>query len=82
MGDRSRGPVPKEPTVHPRSTISGYGVLDIQKCLIEGAYPRGTKKRDQLSAANRKIEVLRWLVRMALERELLTHRHNLKNTTA
>jgi len=30
--------------------------LDIQECLIEGAYSRGTKKRDQLSAANRKIE--------------------------
>jgi hypothetical protein len=48
------------------------GVLDIQECLIEGAYSRGAKKRDQLSTANRKIEVLRWLVRLAHERELPT----------
>ena len=48
------------------------GVIDIQECLIEGAYSRGAKKRDQLSTANRKIEVLRWLVRLAHERELPT----------
>jgi hypothetical protein len=50
------------------------GVLDIQECLIEGAYSRGAKKRDQLSTANRKIEVLRWLIRLAHERELVSAR--------
>jgi hypothetical protein len=50
------------------------GVLDIHECLVEGAYSRGTKKRDQLSTANRKIEVLRWLIRLAHERELLSAR--------
>ena len=50
------------------------GVLDIHECLIEGAYSRGAKKRDQLSTANRKIEVLRWLIRLSHERELLTAR--------
>ena len=48
--------------------------LDIQECLIEGAYTRGARKREHLSAANRKIEVLRWLVRLAHERELLSQR--------
>jgi hypothetical protein len=33
--------------------------LDIQECLIEGAYSRGVTKRDQLSTANRKIEQTR-----------------------
>jgi hypothetical protein len=48
--------------------------LDIQECLIEGAYSRGIKKRDQLSTVNRKIEVLSWLIHLAHERELLTAR--------
>jgi len=50
------------------------GVFDIQESLIEGACSRETKKRDQLSTANRKIGVLRWLIRLAHERELLTAR--------
>jgi hypothetical protein len=48
--------------------------LDIQERLIEGAYTRGSEKRVHLGAANRKIEVLRWLVRLAHERELLSQR--------
>jgi hypothetical protein len=48
--------------------------LEVQECLIEGAYTRGEQKRNHLSAANRKIEVLRWLVRLAHERELLSQR--------
>ncbi len=50
------------------------GVLAIHECLIKGDYSRGTKKRDQLSSANRKIEVQRRLLRLAHERELLTAR--------
>jgi len=50
------------------------GVLDIQECLVEAAYSSGDRKREQLATANRKIEVLRWLIRMAHERELLTGR--------
>lgn len=48
--------------------------LNIQECLIEAAYSRGSAKREQLARANRKLEVLRWLVRLAHERELLTGR--------
>lgn len=48
--------------------------LDIHECLIEVAYSCGTAKHDQLARANRKLEVLRWLVRPAHERELLSGR--------
>jgi len=50
------------------------GCLDIHECLVEAAYSRGQPKREQLSTANRKLEVLRWLIRLAHERELLTAR--------
>lgn len=73
MGDLARGPFPKN-----QRFILGQRLvdtcLDIQECLIEGAYSRGKSKHDQLARANRKLEVLRWLVRLAHERELLTHR--------
>jgi len=73
MGDRSGGSVPEESAFYPRQRLVD-GVLDIHECLIDGAYSRGARKRDQLSTANRKIEVLSWLVRLAHERELLTAR--------
>jgi len=46
------------------------GALDIHECLVEAAYSRGQRKREQLATANRKLEVLRWLVRLAHERAL------------
>ena len=41
---------------------------------MEAAYSRGQDKREQLSTANRKLEVLRWLMRLAHERQLLSGR--------
>ena len=43
------------------------GVLEI---LVEAAYSR--EKRDLLADANRKMEVVRWTVRMCKDRNLLT----------
>ncbi len=50
-------------------------VLDIQQLLIEAAYSR--RKADMLAEANRKIESLRWLIRMAKDRNLLSGRQYL-----
>jgi hypothetical protein len=50
------------------------GALDIQECLVEAACSGGQQKSEQLATANRKIEVLRWLIRLAHERELLSGR--------
>ncbi len=46
--------------------------LSILELLVEAAYSRG--KAGLLAKANRDIEVLRWLVRMATDRKLLTGR--------
>ena len=47
-------------------------VLNILEVLVEAAY--SPRKVDLLARANRDIEVLRWLVRMATDRKLLTPR--------
>lgn len=44
--------------------------LDILELLVEAAYSR--RKSDLLATANRKIEMLRWLLRLAQERNLLS----------
>ena len=46
--------------------------LSILEVLVEAAY--SSRKADLLARANRDIEVLRWLVRMATDRNLLTPR--------
>ena len=44
--------------------------LNILELLVEAAY--SSRKADLLAAANRKIEMLRWLVRLAHDRALLS----------
>jgi len=46
--------------------------LNILEVLVEAAY--SARKGDLLARANRDIEVLRWLIRMATDRKLLTPR--------
>lgn len=49
--------------------------LGVMETLVEAAYtPAGRHKVALLARANRELEVLRWLVRLAHERELLTAR--------
>jgi hypothetical protein len=44
--------------------------MDILELLVEAAY--SPRKADLLARVNRDIEVLRWLVRMATDRKVLT----------
>jgi hypothetical protein len=46
--------------------------MNILEVLVEAAYSH--RKADLLARANRDIEVLRWLVRMATDRKVLTPR--------
>jgi hypothetical protein len=46
--------------------------IDVLELLVEAAY--NPRKADLLSRANRQIEVLRWLVRLAKDRDLFTMR--------
>jgi len=46
--------------------------MNILELLVEAAYSH--RKADLLARANRDIEVLRWLVRMATDRKVLTPR--------
>lgn len=46
--------------------------LRVLEILVEAAY--GTRKAHLLAEANRQIEVLRWLPRLAMDRKLLTVR--------
>jgi hypothetical protein len=46
--------------------------LGILELLVEAAY--SPLKADQLAKANRELEVLRWLIRMAMDRQLRTGR--------
>ncbi len=48
------------------------GVLDILDLLVEAAY--SSSKKVLLEQANRRLEVLRWLLRMARDRNLMTAR--------
>jgi hypothetical protein len=53
------------------------GVLEL---LLEAAY--SSEKQHLLTQANREIEVLRWLVRLAKDRKLLTERYYLVSCKA
>ena len=46
--------------------------LNVLEVLVEAAYSH--HKTDLLAHANRDIEVMRWLVRMAMDRKILTPR--------
>jgi hypothetical protein len=46
--------------------------LRVLEILVEAAY--GSRKAQLLAEANRQIEVLRWLMRLAMDRKLLTVR--------
>ena len=46
--------------------------LNILEALVEAAYSQ--RKADLLAGVNRDIEVMRWLVRMATDRKVLTPR--------
>ncbi len=50
-------------------------MVDVMELLVEAAYTR--EKTTLLNTANRKMEVLRWLLRMSHERKLLTQRQYL-----
>jgi len=50
-------------------------MLDVMELLVEAAYTQD--KTPLLNTANRKMEVLRWLLRMSHERKLLTQRQYL-----
>jgi len=45
--------------------------LSVLELLVEAAYTRN--KQELLAQANKRIEVLRWLVRMAKDRRILTN---------
>ena len=49
--------------------------LNVLEILVEAAYSR--EKAGLLSRANRKIEVLRWLMRLAKDRKVLTEKQYL-----
>jgi len=51
--------------------MADYGIV-VLELLVEAAY--SPRKADLLARANRRIEVLRWLVRLAKDRGLLTVR--------
>lgn len=46
--------------------------LGILELLVEAAYTSGDKKSELLRAANRDLAVLRWLIRMAKDRQIVT----------
>ena len=46
--------------------------LDVLETLVEASYSQ--RKADLLARANRKIEMLRWLVRLAKDRKVLTEK--------
>ncbi len=49
--------------------------LDVLETLVEASYSR--RKADLLARVNRKIEMLRWLVRLAKDRKVLTEKQYL-----
>ena len=49
--------------------------LDVMETLVEAAY--SPRKTELLARANRRIEMLRWLVRLAKDRKVLTERQYL-----
>ncbi len=50
-------------------------VLDVMETLVEASYSR--RKTELLARANRKIEMLRWLMRLAKDRKVLTEKQYL-----
>ena len=46
------------------------GVVDVMELLAEAAYARGLAKADLLDRANRRIESVRWLVRIVKDRNV------------
>jgi hypothetical protein len=48
------------------------GVLEVMETLAGAAYARGAAKAQLLGQANRKIESVRWLVRIGKDRNLLS----------
>ena len=49
--------------------------LDVMETLVEASYSR--RKTELLARANRKIEMLRWLVRLAKDRKVLSEKQYL-----
>jgi len=49
-------------------------VLEVMETLAEAAYSRGATKAQLLGKANGKIESVRWLVRIAKDRNLISAR--------
>jgi len=47
-------------------------VLEVMEVLAEATYARGTAKAPLLAKANRRIEGVRWLVRICKDRNLLS----------
>jgi hypothetical protein len=47
-------------------------VLEVMEVLAEATYARGPAKADLLARANRRIESVRWLVRVCKDRNLLS----------
>lgn len=50
------------------------GVVDVMELLAEVAYARGLAKADLLDRANRRIESVRWLVRIVKDRNVISAR--------
>ena len=50
------------------------GVVDVMELLAEAAYARGLAKADLLDRANRRIESVRWLVRIVKDRNVISAR--------
>ena len=49
-------------------------VVDVMELLAEAAYARGLAKADLLDRANRRIESVRWLVRIVKDRNVISAR--------
>lgn len=50
------------------------GVVLVMELLAESAYAGRTRKRELLEEVNRKIEVVRWLMRLVHDRKLIANR--------
>lgn len=57
-------------------------VVKVLELLGEAAYAGRERKRELLEEANRKIEVVRWLVRLCMDRNLISNRQFLFSATA
>lgn len=56
-------------------------VVKVLELLGEAAYAGRERKRELLEEANRKIEVVRWLVRLCMDRNLISNRQFLFSAT-